>query len=133
MALPLIGTVFRIAKSILAPKIAQVLNAPQIDVEKVLAKAQELAETDKEVELALIEQEKALQGSYAELKTTFEKVLRSVVYHLITLGAALLIGWSVYAHTSLDPKILYACLAIVLGRTGFRVYEHFKGGENKCL
>jgi len=127
MALPLIGTIFKVAKSIIAPKIAQALGAPQVDIEKVLAKAQEIAETDKEVELALIEQEKALQGTYAELKTTFEKVLRSIVFHIIKIWACVMVSWVVITHTAVDPKILAAWLLIILGSVGHRIYKHFKG------
>ena len=123
----ILKTAFNIGKGVLGLKVAEATGVPVASVELIFKKAQEIADSDKEIQLAWLEAEKEILGSYAELKTTFEKVLRSIVFHIVKLWACGMVTWSAVTHNALDPKILGACLLIIVGSVGHRIYQHFKG------
>ena len=133
MAIPvisLLGKAFKAGKKLLAPKISKMLNLPSHTVEEVLAKAEEIAETDKEIQKEFMAFDKEMRGTYASLKTVFEKILRSIMYHLITIWACFLISMDFLTDKTLNPKVLVACISIILGRMGYRIYQHYKNDKN---
>lgn len=129
----ILKTAFNIGKGVLGLKVAEATGVPVATVEQVFKKAQEIADSDKEIQLAWLEAEKEIFGSYAELKTTFEKVIRSVIRPVVTLTFTALDAWTIISKQPFTKELWILSLLTIGSWFGQKLFTNVKdafGGNN---